>query len=82
MTWGLIGLALFYILISVIKEKIRIFQAYPIIPKLVFLGFHVFFFIMGIIEGVFATIIFFLISIIMIILIEIVMEGERIAKLI
>ena len=80
MTWGLIGFVLIYLLTTIIRKQINVIQSYPITPKLVFIGFHAFFFLMGIIEGVFTVIIFLFISLLMIIIIEILLEGEKITK--
>lgn len=80
-TWGLIGLALFYSIFIILKNNITIFQSYSRTAKSVFIGFHGFFILMGFVKGIFSNLIFLSIALSMIIIIEIILEGELVKKL-
>ncbi len=80
-TWGLIGLALIYIISIFSKNNIIVFQSYSITSKSVFTGFHLFFILMGFLKGILDNLIFFGIALSMIIIIEMILEGEKIKKI-
>lgn len=79
-TWGLIGSALIYSIFIILKNNIIIFQSYSWTAKSVYIGFHGFFILMGLVEGILSNLIFLSIALSMVIIIEIFLEGDLVKE--